>query len=87
MALEGFPSDWSTGSAIRRACATGGESYGPLDAAVRDHIVTETHGNPLALLELPRKLEGPQILLAGSGCPTASRWSARSNRATSGASA
>ena len=28
--------------------------YGPLDTAVCDQIVTESHGNPLALLELPR---------------------------------
>ena len=28
--------------------------YGPLDAAVCDQIVTESHGNPLALLEFPR---------------------------------
>jgi hypothetical protein len=27
---------------------------GPLDPAVRDQIVAESHGNPLALLELPR---------------------------------
>ena len=29
---------------------------GPLDTRVRDQIVAETHGNPLALLELPRGL-------------------------------
>jgi len=28
--------------------------HGPLDAAVCDQIITECHGNPLALLELPR---------------------------------
>jgi hypothetical protein len=32
----------------------------PLDAQVRDRIVAETYGNPLALLELPRALtQGP----------------------------
>jgi hypothetical protein len=30
---------------------------GPLDPRVRDQIVAETQGNPLALLELPRQLE------------------------------
>jgi hypothetical protein len=30
---------------------------GPLDAQVRDLIVAETHGNPLALLQLPRGAE------------------------------
>src|SRR5690606_404983 len=29
---------------------------GPVDDRVRDRIVAETHGNPLALLELPRSL-------------------------------
>jgi hypothetical protein len=31
-----------------------GNVHGPLDAAVCDQIITESHGNPLALLELPR---------------------------------
>jgi AAA ATPase domain len=34
---------------------------GPLDARVRDQIVTETRGNPLALLELPRGLTPAQL--------------------------
>jgi DNA-binding CsgD family transcriptional regulator len=41
---------------------------GGLDARVRDRIVAETHGNPLALLELPRGLE-PAELAAGFGLP------------------
>jgi DNA-binding CsgD family transcriptional regulator len=32
-----------------------------LDEAVRDRIVAETHGNPLALLELPRGLTATQL--------------------------
>ena len=34
---------------------------GPLDARVRDQIVAETRGNPLALLELPRGLTPAQL--------------------------
>src|SRR3984893_1832183 len=34
---------------------------GPLDAAVRDRIVAETRGNPLALLELPRGLTPAEL--------------------------
>jgi Predicted ATPase len=32
-----------------------------LDEQVRDQIIAETHGNPLALLELPRGLTPPQL--------------------------
>ncbi|MDA0170915.1 AAA family ATPase [Solirubrobacter taibaiensis] len=32
--------------------------HGPLDAPVRDRIIAEAHGNPLALLELPHALAG-----------------------------
>ena len=43
---------------------------GPLDARVRDLIVAETRGNPLALLELPRGLT-PAQLAGGFGLPGA----------------
>ena len=43
---------------------------GPLDARVRDLIVAETRGNPLALLELPRGL-APAELAGGFGLPEA----------------
>ena len=41
-----------------------------LDARVRDRIVAETRGNPLALLELPRELT-PTQLAGGFGLPGA----------------
>ena len=40
----------------------------PVDAAVCDRIVAESHGNPLALLELPRELER-RGLAGGFGLP------------------
>jgi hypothetical protein len=43
---------------------------GPLDARVRDLIVAEAQGNPLALLELPRGLS-PAELAGGFGLPGA----------------
>jgi DNA-binding CsgD family transcriptional regulator len=43
---------------------------GPLDDRVRDQIVAETEGNPLALLELPRGLT-PAELAGGFGLPGA----------------
>ena len=43
---------------------------GPLDARVRDQIIAETRGNPLALLELPRGLS-PAELAGGFGLPGA----------------
>jgi len=48
---------------------------GPLDARVRDLIIAETHGNPLALLELPRGLT-PAELAGGFGLPGAQHASA-----------
>jgi predicted ATPase len=46
----------------------------PLDMQVRDQILAETQGNPLALLELPRGLN-PQQLAGGFGLPGAVRLS------------
>jgi DNA-binding CsgD family transcriptional regulator len=43
---------------------------GPLDPRIRDQIVTETRGNPLALLELPRGL-APAELAGGFALPSA----------------
>jgi predicted ATPase len=49
---------------------------GPLDARVRDRIVAETRGNPLALLELPRGLTSAE-LAGGFGILGARGLSAR----------
>jgi DNA-binding CsgD family transcriptional regulator len=43
---------------------------GPIDPRVRDQIIAETRGNPLALLELPHGLT-PQQLAGGFGLPGA----------------
>src|SRR5215470_7016572 len=42
---------------------------GPVDARVRDRIIAETRGNPLALLELPWGLT-PEQLAGGFGLPS-----------------
>ena len=42
--------------------------HGPLDAAVTDQIIAESHGNPLALLELPRTWS-PADLAGGFALP------------------
>ena len=49
---------------------------GPLDARVRDLIIAETRGNPLALLELPRELT-PAELAGGFGLPGATPLTGR----------
>src|ERR1700741_5095957 len=43
---------------------------GRLDERVADQLVAETHGNPLALIELPRGLSAPE-LAGGFGLPRA----------------
>ena len=49
---------------------------GPLDVRLRDQIVAETRGNPLALLELPRGM-APAQLAGGFGLPGAGPLSGR----------
>jgi len=53
-----------------------GALAGPLDTRVRDLIITETRGNPLALLELPRGL-APAELAGGFGLPGAAPLTGR----------
>jgi DNA-binding CsgD family transcriptional regulator/tetratricopeptide (TPR) repeat protein len=45
---------------------------GPLDPAVREEILAESHGNPLALLELPRTWDAVD-LAGGFGLPASHR--------------
>jgi DNA-binding CsgD family transcriptional regulator/tetratricopeptide (TPR) repeat protein len=49
---------------------------GPLDDRVRDRLVAETRGNPLALLELPHGLT-PAEMAGGFGLPHASSLTSR----------
>ena len=49
---------------------------GPLDARVRDQVVAEAGGNPLALLELPRGMT-PGELAGGFGLPGAASLTGR----------
>ncbi|HEX6451809.1 MAG TPA: AAA family ATPase [Trebonia sp.] len=42
----------------------------PIDARIRDQLIAEARGNPLALLELPREL-APEDLAGGFGLPSA----------------
>ena len=61
-------SQGSTTTTRARCCAT--VIPGRLDERVRDRIVAETRGNPLALLELPRGLSAAE-LAGGFGLPDA----------------
>ena len=51
---------------------------GPVDGRVRDRIVAEAHGNPLALLELPRAWTTAE-LADGFEHPDRRRWPAASS--------
>src|SRR3977135_3934330 len=61
-----WPAGWGRESSGRSLL--GSALTGPLDERVRDQIVAEAAGNPLALLELPRGLTRPE-LAGGFGPP------------------
>ena len=58
---------------------------GRLDERVRDRIIAETRGNPLALLELPQGLT-PAELAGGFGLPGPPALAGRIERASAGGS-
>jgi DNA-binding CsgD family transcriptional regulator/tetratricopeptide (TPR) repeat protein len=75
--LDGLPELMVKG--LRRADARellGSVVRWPLDERVADRIVTETRGNPLALLELPRGCS-PTELAGGFGWPELPPWPGR----------
>ena len=75
--LAGLPELEVTGLGRRDARALLESALaGPLDARVRDLIIAETRGNPLALLELPRGLT-PAELAGGFGLPGAAPLTGR----------
>ena len=67
--FEGLPSLLLTGIGDRDARSLLlGSVHGPLDAEVADQIIAESHGNPLALLELPRTWTSAEVA-GGFGLP------------------
>lgn len=75
--LEGLPKLAIEGLQVHDARALLGAALGvPLDERVRERIIAETRGNPLALLELPRGLT-PAELAGGFGFPDAPGLSGR----------
>jgi DNA-binding CsgD family transcriptional regulator len=75
--LEGLPELVLEGLRNGDAHALLGSVWGvPLDERVRERLVAETRGNPLALLELPRGLT-PAQLAGGFGLPDVQELSGR----------
>jgi DNA-binding CsgD family transcriptional regulator len=65
--LAGLPDLVVGGLAARDAAALLESAMtGPLDPRVRDRILAESQGNPLALLELPRGLAAPELAFGGT---------------------
>ena len=78
--LGGLPLLWTEGLSDGDARALlDSVTPGRLDAPVRDRIVAETRGNPLALLELPRGLSAAE-LAGGFGLPDAPALASRIER-------
>ncbi len=76
--LAGLPDLAVRGLGTRDAAALlDAATTGPLDRRVRDRILAESQGNPLALLELPRGLAAPELVFGGpaeeSGPPVVQR--------------
>ena len=60
--LSGLPELWITGLSDVDARAVLMEGlHSPLDPAIVDRLVADTHGNPLALLELPRTMSSVEL--------------------------
>ncbi len=70
MSWRGYQSWRSRACRRRRRALLNSVLTGPLDPRVRDQIVAEARGNPLALLELPRGFS-PAELAGGFGLPGA----------------
>src|SRR3712207_5680965 len=65
--LAGFPECVLGGLRARDAAALLQSAVtGTLDPRVRDRILAEAHGNPLALLELPRGLTSAEVVFGGA---------------------
>jgi DNA-binding CsgD family transcriptional regulator len=78
--LAGLPELTVEGLGLRDARALLEDALaGPLDPRVRDRIIAETRGNPLALLELPRG-RTPAELAGGFGLPHATPLGAQIER-------
>jgi DNA-binding CsgD family transcriptional regulator len=69
--LSGLPELIVRGLAVEDAAVLLDSAVsGPLDQRVRDRILAEAHGNPLALLQLPRWMTPAELAFGGASRPT-----------------